>query len=543
MTAFAPLPARARLAETCLAAASLGLALAGCRCGSHEPSARQNAGDAASPGSSASAARSAAAPDDELSTDEPDASAASELDAAAHGSADGAYARFADLPARTVRLGGPSRIAAKAMQTWVHMYPDDETPYLGYLRAGTIVDRSEAPIVRTKRCRSGWYEVLPRGYVCAGRRATLDLDDPVVVASWKRPRRGEPLPYAYVRPGEVLPYLYFTLPSKADQLRTEGPKLTEHLATHTPDRIPGAALLGQPEPLPAFLARGKALPNPYGAKERLRHRVQEGRASPKAAFALLSVHDNEGRLFGLTTELDLLAIDRTRIVKPPETRGGAIDGLPAAIVLSWGTPRFTIEPGHAPKKDGEYARRQVVDLTGKSSGDLWETTDGHYVAGGAVRMLQPRASLPSFATESRKWIDISIKGQTLVAYEGARAVYVALASTGIGEMTDPAKTFATIRGVFTVKSKHTTATMTGSAQADDYEIADVPYVQYFHEGYALHGAFWHDAFGRTQSHGCVNLPPADAAWLFEWTDPPVPPEWHGANATAEAPGTVVYVHY
>ncbi|KYF53088.1 hypothetical protein BE08_00505 [Sorangium cellulosum] len=69
----------------------------------------------------------------------------------------------------------------------------------------------------------------------------------------------------------------------------------------------------------------------------------------------------------------------------------------------------------------------------------------------------------------------------------------------------------------------------------------MPYTQYFHEGYALHGAYWHDEFGKARSHGCINLAPADAAWLFEWTEPAVPPEWHGA-LNIEGGGTLVYVH-
>ncbi|HPY17135.1 MAG TPA: hypothetical protein PLM08_05635, partial [Polyangiaceae bacterium] len=121
---------------------------------------------------------------------------------------------YAWLPARTVTAGSPHKIAAKAMQAWVHQYPDDETPYLGYIRAGRIVDRSESWIAKTVRCPDGWYEVLPEGYICRGNRATLDMNDPVVVASWKQPRRGEPLPYRYVRPASLQTYLYFTLPSK-----------------------------------------------------------------------------------------------------------------------------------------------------------------------------------------------------------------------------------------------------------------------------------------------------------------------------------------
>jgi lipoprotein-anchoring transpeptidase ErfK/SrfK len=76
--------------------------------------------------------------------------------------------------------------------------------------------------------------------------------------------------------------------------------------------------------------------------------------------------------------------------------------------------------------------------------------------------------------------------------------------------------------------------------AEPIDLRDVPYIQYFHNGYALHGAYWHDSFGKVRSHGCVNLAPTDAAWLFEWTDPQVPQGWHAAlNKNA---GTLVYIH-
>jgi len=492
---------------------------------------------------SAPAVSSALAPADSAEADASvDDDDESQLDASAVDAMPDAYAKFASLPARTVLFGGPHKIASKAMQAWVHLYPDDETPFLGYIRAGAVIDRSAEPVAKTKRCPRGWYEVLPRGYLCNGRRATIDLDDPVVVASWKRPRRGEPLPYRYVRPSGDRTWLYFKLPSKKDQQRTEGTSWASHVGSHPSSRLANIEQLGDPEPIPVFLEGGKELPTPYGATRRLRYNVHEGRANPQGAFALLSVHDWEGRLFGLTTELDLIAIDRTDIVKPPPSHGGPVEDLPAGIVRSIGTPRYTVGEDGRPRKDGEWDRFAVVDLTGKTHDDLWEVRNGYWIAGGAIDRVDPRTSFPSFAEESRKWIDVSIKDQMLVAYIGKRAVYVARVSTGLGEMSDPNKTFATVRGAFTIKSKHVTATMTGSAQAD-YELADVPYVQYFHEGYALHGAFWHNNFGRVMSHGCVNLAPADAAWLFEFTDPVVPPEWHGANATADEPGTTVYVRY
>jgi hypothetical protein len=448
---------------------------------------------------------------------------------------------YAWLPPRTVVAGGPHKIAAKAMQAWVHLYPDDETPYLGYIRAGRVVDRSEGWIAKTVRCPEGWYEVLPEGYICRGNRATLDVHDPIVVASWKQPRRGEPLPYKYVRPGDRNAFLYFTLPSKKDQVRTEGSAMEAYVAARPTERIPNIDALGEPEPIPPFLSDGQHLQTPFGATKRLRYNVHEGRANPQAAFALMSVHDHEGRRFGLTTELDLIAIDRTKVIRPSTRKGSEVEDLPAGIVRALSIPRHVLDADGNPVKDGTYGQYQIVDLTGKMHRNLWEVRDGSYVTAGAVQMVEPRTSFPSFAVDDRKWIDISIKSQLLVAYVGKRAVYVAQVSTGLGELADAAKSFATIQGSFTIKSKHVTATMTGSAQADDYELADVPYVQYFHEGYALHASFWHDNFGRTQSHGCVNLTPADSAWVFEFTDPRVPEHWHGVVGHEGTPRTVVHV--
>ena len=75
---------------------------------------------------------------------------------------------------------------------------------------------------------------------------------------------------------------------------------------------------------------------------------------------------------------------------------------------------------------------------------------------------------------------------------------------------------------------------------DEFDLRDVPFVQYFTEGYALHAAYWHDDFGTPRSHGCVNLAPVDAAWLFGWTTPDVPEGWHAALTLKK--GTIVYTH-
>jgi lipoprotein-anchoring transpeptidase ErfK/SrfK len=76
-----------------------------------------------------------------------------------------------------------------------------------------------------------------------------------------------------------------------------------------------------------------------------------------------------------------------------------------------------------------------------------------------------------------------------------------------------------------------------------FQLRDVPYIQYFESGYALHAAYWHDVFGTPRSHGCVNLAPVDAHRVFLWTDPPVPEGWHAINTGEEfGEGTTVIIH-
>ncbi len=61
-------------------------------------------------------------------------------------------------------------------------------------------------------------------------------------------------------------------------------------------------------------------------------------------------------------------------------------------------------------------------------------------------------------------------------------------------------------------------------------------MQYFEDGYALHGAYWHDRFGVPKSHGCINLAPEDARRLFFFTEPEVPTRLARAALAVEGHG-------
>jgi lipoprotein-anchoring transpeptidase ErfK/SrfK len=64
----------------------------------------------------------------------------------------------------------------------------------------------------------------------------------------------------------------------------------------------------------------------------------------------------------------------------------------------------------------------------------------------------------------------------------------------------------------------------GNLAANGYDLPGVPWVTYFtEEGVSIHGTYWHNDFGKPRSHGCVNLTPQAAKWVYRWTLPYVPP--------------------
>ena len=237
------------------------------------------------------------------------------------------------------------------------------------------------------------------------------------------------------------------------------------------------------------------------------------------------------------------------IAAVPQSLAGA--GVSAAFIRGTAAKRYTIEAAEtkAPritKGQQSLARHAAFRLTGRlvaADGAKFLETTEHFWLRDRDAILPPATARPHQAQAGEKWIDVNLKTQTLVAYEGDIPVYATLISSGRFNATDPTQDFRTPPGVYRVRDKHLAATMDGDVTNDGpYSIEDVPWVQYFKGSFALHGAFWHDDFGHVHSHGCVNLAPEDARNLFEWTEPHVPENWHGVSTGDEGKGTVVYVH-
>ncbi len=451
--------------------------------------------------------------------------------------------RALETPIPSPKFDGPV-LASTALETWVFAEPRWSSRRIGYLRAGSVVQRRSKP-AGWSSCPEGWYRIEPKGYVCAGQTATLDWNHPVVGASAKRPGK-EGLPYVYAMGRFPPPPLYTRLPTAAQQQKAE-PDLANVLRKATA-LAKDASFVAPPEPdpIPAFLEANKMLPGLTNVF-RSADSVTAGRARVRSGFALLGTYDHEGRKFGMTTDLTLIPLDRVRMVKPSAFHGIRLDdsvSLPVAFVRSKHATRFTISETGALKRAEPIAHREAVPVTDtfkKVNGVLYvQAKDGSYLHADQIVKIDRFKKAPAWAAAGRKWVDVSILRQALVAYEGEKPVYATLVSTGADGIGDPKKTHSTIQGAFLIHTKHTTVTMDGDQVGDEFDFRDVPFVQYFTEGFALHAAYWHDEFGTPRSHGCVNLAPIDAKWLFGWTDPVVPEGWHAALTLKR--GTLVYTH-
>ena len=125
-----------------------------------------------------------------------------------------------------------------------------------------------------------------------------------------------------------------------------------------------------------------------------------------------------------------------------------------------------------------------------------------------------------------KRIEISLSRQELTAYEGDNVVLQTSISSGL-----PYFDMATPPGNFRTGTKMASKHMGDGNVTDDiyaYELLGVPWCCFFElkEGIATHGTYWHNNFGVTMSHGCVNMRNHEAKWLYRWTDPVSDPhEW------------------
>lgn len=478
-----------------------------------------------------------------------------------------------------------------------------DSKVVGYMRRGSRFRASERQ--PGSGCRAGWYKVPGGGYVCRGEGFALGREPQSFEPSPRPPALEDAMPYLYAFATRDDVPQFWGLPSReqegAVRRQLDAMSAAEEAARQaaarapTPPRVLAAPETPQPaaavaddnpgeadenaanaadaeEAAPAVATEDEAggesaveAPPPPGSSEADADEMVAPQEEQDAAAAepdagpgelpsfvrmrmrqgfYVSLDGEErvgGRRWYRTIRGAYVRASHTRLSEPPSNRGVLMGGdwqLPVAFVYARGAHRIERR-----RSDGRLMDRGVATVGHAIA--VTETTryrrreyvvghDGNMFRSTAVRTAS-RVDRPDEIGAEDRWIHVDLSEQVLVAYEGNEPVFATLVSTGQAG-------FETPLGVFRIQSKHVSTTMDNLANPDEsYSIEDVPWTMYFRGNYALHGAFWHGHFGRVRSHGCVNLAPVDARWLFQWSTPNVPDSWHGRFSTRRNPGTFVYI--
>ncbi len=454
---------------------------------------------------------------------------------------------------------------------------------VGFMRSGgrTPVDPEK---IEKKNCNGGWYKVRSGGFVC-GNYGTTDLANPDVKFATSQPNLKEILPYPYARNAKNGTPLYRTVPSREQMERYE-PYLKEKQADKEKE---AAAKAGTDKPvadklepalpiaaqdagtalLPAPAALDPEPDKPWWQQDDIKDHLHEMKLDSLSAdsddilakrmvsgfyVAVDKTFRWNGRSWYKTTKGLVTPSDRMWQTSGSSFKGVELDGTTLKLPMGWvfgGTKSagtFTIDTSANTIKNAKSIERFVpIALTGKSiefqGKDYVELTDGTFMKKAQLRITEPGPP-PQGLAENERYIDVDLSTQTLVAFEGSRPIYATLISSGkYSKVKD--KDHSTPTGEWRIREKHITTTMDGDGTAAGdlpYSIEDVPFVQYYFRSFALHAAFWHSNFGVQMSHGCVNLSPLDAKWLFFFTGPHLPEGFHGVWASDPEPGSRVIVH-
>lgn len=200
-------------------------------------------------------------------------------------------------------------------------------------------------------------------------------------------------------------------------------------------------------------------------------------------------------------------------------------------------------PGYNSPKTGKILKKySVIQIykTAQADGYDWYLIGiDEWVSSHKARKVKIDTNKPEGVTGER-WIIIDLANYNLTAYENGELVFATIVATG-------RKPFYTRPGLFQIYKKNETVTMQDAYEADrsDYYLLEaVPWAMFYDRNTAIHGVYWPVVLGINQSHGCVNLAPGDANWLYHWAeegdwvyvhDPsgetPTDPSYYGVEST------------
>lgn len=458
------------------------------------------------------------------------------------------------------------RVYAKTRHVWIRSMPQSDVQWIGYLWWGGSVKIRGTERVPGAGCSKEWVPVEPRGWVCVDeKQATTNPKDEELLGIYPyQPRVESPWPHKYAAVHATL-RRYEELPNEERQKSWElgyEKHFADVLKARETDSIAHfPEILGKLDPSLSGKEPPKLPSLPKGLSE------DSPKIVGRSAMSYVAEADFGSRSFLLTGDLNWVPKDRVELLEPPKFQGvklGEEFQLPLAFF------RGKDRPGYLQQGDGtfkevpdQFERHSVVQL------DNVIVPDGHtkyykvkgrelWVSSKQAVIPTPRDTTPWQAPIGKPdetgnarsgratWLEASILGGWLVAFEGTRAVYATMISAGRGGKPhpdkDPLETASTPTGWFPIGGKFKTATMNSSSTPIVH--MDVPWTQNFSGPHAIHSAYWHDDWGSLKSAGCVNVSPKDGKWLFEFTEPDVPEGWHGVRYVARYGGgsTLFIVH-
>ena len=412
-------------------------------------------------------------------------------------------------------------------QLTVRAEADSESTILGWLRLGGHVRLQREP-VQAPGCRSGWYRIHPRGFACAGQGIEVSDTAPTEEQVALGPDLTSHLPYRYLFVKEPQVPEWYQLPSREDQRAAEAHALryVQFLRDgqeRAAERLRAGNLPGEP-PAPRevarFLDHGFFLAS-NGTEVRSRRRfvrtvrgtyVKEAQLEERTGAQFTGVELGVADESGQTLQLPLAWAIRAARPMMREVRGEASRMVDDESLEPY--ERLARVPWVRRERIGDQAYHVITAANGEE-----RYLRDWYLA------IAERRDPPRGMDDDEPWVHVDLSAQTLVVYRGREPIYATIISSG-------QEGHATPVGEYTIRRKLISDTMAdpGSDLGDDrYRIEDVPWTQYFEGSIALHAAFWHSQYGIVRSHGCVNIAPRDAHWVFQHTWPEVPEGWHGVS--------------
>ena len=197
---------------------------------------------------------------------------------------------------------------------------------------------------------------------------------------------------------------------------------------------------------------------------------------------------------------------------------------------------------------------KVIAVNADAEGVPWYQIEdeysgrGFHVRAAHIRPMPPEefAPLSPEVPAEEKRIEVNLAEQVAIAYEGEEPVFSARVATGaVFRLADgTVQNFRTIPGEHRIFRKTPSQHMVGGTAGDRdfYDLPGIGWVSYFTaSGIAFHGTYWHNDYGKPRSHGCVNMLPEDAKWVFRWTLPVSPYDQRWTRTSQRTDGTRVKV--